>query len=364
MNRPRPELDADILVAAAEYLSPNCCGALLDTSIPAEHWLGPDAETSMLPSRVRARLADRRNLEREARTWVESARTLGLDVLTPSSPHWPERLRRAALQPRVLFVRGDPSILDTPSPQVAVIGSRSPTDYGERTADAFGDALVLADCSIWSGLALGVDAAAHNCALRANEPTVAVLAGGLDQVDPPSHDGLAKKIVATGGALVAEMPPGLRPRKAHFPRRNRILAAATDAVLVIEAGLRSGTTHTAHFAAECGTAVYAVPGPWYSPRSVGCHRLIADGAFIASSPDEVLRSLGIAKTTRTLDAHRLELGADCAAVLSTLARGPRPRDVSERESGLGHRDFLVAVERLLSQRLVQPVAGDRLARVG
>ena len=154
----------------------------------------------------------------------------------------------------------------------------------------------------------------------------------------------------------------MRARRGHFPRRNRILAGCTDAVLVVEAGFRSGTMHTARFAADFGVPVFAVPGAYTSPRSQGCHALIAEGACIALSPEELLRDLGVAGALREPDADEraFESSADEEAILRVLRAGPRPTDLVARESKLPDARFLAALTSLLGKDRIHQRPGDLL----
>jgi len=193
-----------------------------------------------------------------------------------------------------------------------------------------------------------------------------VLAGGLDRIYPAQHGALCERILRQGGLCLSELPPGARPQRGHFPRRNRILAHAAEAVLVVEAGLASGSLYTARFAAEAGVPVFAVPGPYTSSRSRGCHRLIEDGAMLASDPADLLRHLGVSVACRAGGdprvARALDVSADEAAILAVLERGPRPADLVRRETGLADERFLVAVLNLHQKRLAVELPGDLLAR--
>jgi DNA processing protein len=280
-------------------------------------------------------------------------------VLTPAHGSYPARLRRAPLRPLVLFARGDLAALAR-DPAVAIVGSRTPTAYGLCAAEDFAGSVARAGLPVWSGLARGIDAAAHAACLQAGSPTVAVLAGGLDAIYPPEHRELAAAVAARG-CLLGELPPGCRARRGHFPRRNRILAGATAATLVVEAGATSGALTTARFAADCGATVLAVPGPYTSERSRGCHLLLAEGALVAGEPADVLRELGVAPSTSPAAAHALQLSGDAEALLRCLACGPRPADLVQREAGLPRAAFLAARLQLERQGLLRTLPGDLLA---
>lgn len=346
-------------LAAAEGCGPGMVTGLLDPELtPETAWQHPP----QLPPAAAARLRDPQ-LPARAADWEQKAVSLGLSVLTPTHPLYPEQLRAAPLRPNALFARGDASIFNHGSTTVTIVGSRTLTPYGDAAARDFATVLAQAGIVIASGLAYGIDRIAHEAAVAAGTPTIAVLAGGLDQIYPPSHADLAREIVAKGGLLVSEIPVGVRARRGHFPRRNRILAGSAHAVLVIEAGLRSGSLHTARFASDYGVPVFAVPGPYTSPRSRGCHAILASGAQIATCPDEFLRDLGVQESLRVPeeDQRAFEASADEAIILRLLQPGPRPVDLLARESALSELAFLEALAQLKSRGLVRQMPGDLLS---
>jgi DNA processing protein len=187
-----------------------------------------------------------------------------------------------------LFIAGDPNLLW--HAQIAVVGSRNATAGGIDNARDFARALVAAGLTITSGMAEGVDAAAHLAALDANSPTIAVVGTGTDVVYPQRHARLAARIRANG-AIVSEFLPGTAARQQHFPRRNRILAGLTLGTLVIEAADRSGALITARLAGDAGREVFAVPGSIHNPLARGCHRLIRQGAALVEDAREVIEAL-------------------------------------------------------------------------
>jgi len=180
-----------------------------------------------------------------------------------------------------------------PGPRVAIVGSRKPSPYGEAVAEQLATDLAFAGVIVISGLALGIDAAAHRGALAGGGITVAVMGTGVDVVYPPSHAALADEIVAGGGALVSQFPDGALPRRHNFPARNVTMAALADAVVVVEAAQGSGALITAEAAAELGRDVLAVPGSVFSPLSTGTHGLIRDGAGLVQNARDVLAALGV-----------------------------------------------------------------------
>ena len=208
--------------------------------------------------------------------------------IAPGEAAWPVQLRAIPDPPEVLYVLGEPAILAAPA--IAIVGSRAPTPAGRETAYEFARRLAAAGLVVTSGLAAGVDAAAHRGAIAAGGRTVAVCATGLDRIYPAHNATLATEIAACG-ALVSEFPPGTPPLPGHFPRRNRLISGLSLGVLVVEARHRSGSLITARLAAEQGREVFALPGSIHSPLARGCHRLIRDGARLVETPEEVLAGL-------------------------------------------------------------------------
>lgn len=228
------------------------------------------------------RRADPHHLEKEARR-------CGAEVVTLDDPRYPEMLRGIPDPPLVLYVRGRMP----EGPAVAVVGTRNPSSDGEYVAHRMGADLAAGGVCVVSGLARGVDAAAHRGAVEAGGPTVAVLGCGVDVRYPAGHEALADQVAACG-ALVSEYPPGTPPARHHFPERNRVISGLARAVVVVEATLRSGALITADLALEQGREVFAVPGSVLNPRSAGPHRLLREGAGWAESASDVLQALGLA----------------------------------------------------------------------
>lgn len=231
--------------------------------------------------------------------------------VTPSQASYPHRLRHLPDPPGRLFVRGDLGVLEAPC--VTIVGSRRSTRYGRRVAWELAGAAVRAGWTVVSGLALGVDGAAHRGALDAGGMTVAVLGSGPDRAQPRAHAGLMEEVLVRGSVL-SEHAPGVAPRRHHFPRRNRLLAALASRVVVVEAAVRSGALLTAGLAAELGVDVWAVPGSVFSPCSRGTHGLLEDGAIPVTSLDAWEASLA--------DAAGAGGGAGAATPEPQLALGP------------------------------------------
>lgn len=206
---------------------------------------------------------------------VVRIRALGLEVVSLDDPRYPASLGGVAFPPHVLFIAGSVEAVRR-TPAVAVVGTRGATGYGRMTAARIARALVAADMTVVSGLALGIDGVAHDATVRAGGTTVAVIAGGHAHGGPPSHRRLAEAIVAAGGAIVSELAPDLAPSSGSFPRRNRIISGLSAATVVVEAPARSGALITASWAMEQGRACFVVPGPLDAPASEGCLSLLRE----------------------------------------------------------------------------------------
>ncbi|WP_374325595.1 DNA-processing protein DprA [Azonexus sp.] len=215
-------------------------------------------------------------------------------ILTLADAGYPRQLLNIADPPTLLFVRGDPSLLQRPA--LGIVGSRNATPQGLRNATQFAARLAENALCIVSGLALGIDTAAHRGALSAGGSTIAVIGTGADRVYPARNHELALAI-AEKGAIVSEFPLGTPPLAANFPRRNRIIAGLSLGVLVVEAAVESGSLITARLAGEQGREVFAIPGSIHAPQSRGCHRLIRDGAKLVEAAGDILEELATSSGT-------------------------------------------------------------------
>jgi DNA processing protein len=250
------------------------------------------------------------------------------------SPDYPALLRRMPSPPACLFVVGDANALWRP--QVAVVGSRGPSAGGCDNARDFATVFARAGFAVTSGLASGIDAAAHLGALDAGGETVAVVATGPDLVYPPAHRDLATRI-ARHGAVVSEFPPGTQARREHFPSRNRIIAGLALGTLVVEAAHRSGALITARHAGDAGREVFAIPGSIHNPLARGCHRLIRQGAALVESAEEAIAALGPV-AAELADALRARLQQGTAVAAAAEPRAAAPDDPAQRQllAALGH----------------------------
>ena len=263
-------------------------------------------------------------------------------VVTFHDARYPERLKTIPSAPPLLFVRGDPDFLQLP--QLAMVGSRTPTASGRKTAHEFARHLSQAGITITSGLARGIDAASHQGALECLAGTVALVAHGLDIVYPAEHRKLAEAI-SQNGAVVSEHPIGTRPLKAYFPRRNRIISGLSLGTLVVEAALKSGSLITTKHALEQGREVFAIPGSIHNPLARGCHRLIRQGAKLVETADDILEEISallpdeLPGRTVSEDHTRAEnqssqaLDPDHQKLLKCLAYEPVPIDELVNRSG-------------------------------
>jgi DNA processing protein len=219
-------------------------------------------------------------------TWLEQSNH---NLLTANNPQYPEQLRAIDSFPPVLFVAGDIKLIS--SNQLAVVGSRSLSMYGERWCRLFCEPLARAGLTITSGLALGIDGIAHRAALAVQGKTIAVLGNGLKETYPKRHRQLAESILEAGGTLVSEFPLATTPWPGNFPQRNRIISGLSRGVFVVEASERSGSLVTARHALEQGREVFALPGPVGNPGTEGPHWLIKQGATLVSHPSDILEYL-------------------------------------------------------------------------
>ncbi len=210
-------------------------------------------------------------------------------VMVLGDADYPAPLLNAADPPLLLYLLGRAELLQRRA--LAIVGSRRPSAQGRDNARRFAEAVAAQGWTIVSGLAAGVDGAAHEGALAAGGSTIAVIGTGIDRVYPPSHQALAHRI-AESGLLVSELTVGTPPLAQNFPQRNRIIAGLSQGTLVVEAALRSGSLITARLASEAGREVMAIPGSILSPQSAGCHALIRQGAALVASPEQVLEELG------------------------------------------------------------------------
>jgi len=288
----------------------------------------------------------------------------GISVLTRDHPSYPPRLLPDPMAPPVLFCRGNTGVLDC-TPTVAVVGTRSPTRYGIGVAAQLGADLAAAGVSVVSGLAMGIDGAAHEGACGAGAPPIGVVAGGLDEPYPLRHARLWTR-VEEHGAIISESPAGVRTQKWRFPVRNRLIAAMSDVVVVVESRHHGGSRHTVEAALDAGVRVGAVPGSIRSITSEGTNALLAEGAFPVCSASDVLIALELAYAgspeVRSWRAHSAEHPPDPAPgeerlVYDSLSADPQSLDELVRATRLDFPALCGALERLAQAGLARGVGG-------
>ena len=286
--------------------------------------------------------------------WLEMSEN---HVLTIEDEAYPQQLKEIANPPPVLFVKGDPGLLS--KPQIAMVGSRNPSNIGIRTATEFAQALAEVGFVITSGMALGIDAASHQGALNVGGHTIAVAGTGLDRVYPACHKPLATEIAMTG-ALVSEFPNGTLAKAGHFPRRNRIISGLCQGLLVVEAAQQSGSLITAKLALEQNREVFAIPGSIHNPLARGCNALIRQGAKLVETVEDIFEELGqynqIYKCTET-QINQMELDLEQQNLLKLIPYSPITVDNLVQESGL-------SVEIISSMLLVLELQGYIVAAAG
>lgn len=253
---------------------------------------------------------------------MEEMQSRRIECITRRDRRYPERMRELPDMPERIYVLGNLPRDDVPS--IAIIGARKSSYYGRSQASAYARYFSSLGIQVISGMALGIDGEAHRGALEGGTPTYAVLGCGVDICYPRSNEILYQKIQQKGG-IISEQPPGQGARPGFFPLRNRIISALADVILVIEAREKSGSSITVNYALEQGKAVYALPGPVGKELSVGCHRLIDEGAGIAYTPEIILREWEhkTKKEENPLKKKKIGLAGDRDLVYSVLDLQPK-----------------------------------------
>lgn len=291
--------------------------------------------------------------------WAEQP---GNRLLTLADAAYPQALLTAADPPVLLYAKGDIGLLNRPA--FAIVGSRSATKQGEANAAAFAAALCDAGFVIVSGLAAGIDAAAHRGALKAtgtNGNTIAVIGTGIDRIYPASNEELAREIGARG-VIISEFSIGTPPLPANFPRRNRLIAGLTRGCLVVEAAKQSGSLITARLAAEAGREVFAIPGSIHSPQSKGCHALIKQGAKLVESAQDILEELHWGNVVNPAALPPTQ-EAETDPILMALGRDPCDLDTLTERSGFAANDLLARLLPLELEGRIASLPGGRYQRL-
>ena len=293
--------------------------------------------------------------------FYESILDQNISILTLPEPEYPRLLREIEQPPPVLYIRGSLTPADDFS--VAMVGTRKVTPYGQQITRDTSTFLAGHGLTIVSGLARGVDALAHQHALKAGGRTIAVLGSGVDVIYPPEHRKLAEAIIENG-AIISDYPLGTQPEGVNFPPRNRIISGLSLATIVVEAGDRSGALITADFAVEQGRDVFAVPGNVLSPMSQGPNRLIQNGAYAMISPQDVLDALGLEQVS-DFQAARQTLPADTteAKILQVLDYEPIHVDEICHAAGMAVETVTAALTMMELKGMVQHVGGMRYTAI-
>lgn len=305
-------------------------------SAPASAWRALGLPLACAEAR---RCAEVRDGASHALRWLERP---GQHLLMWDQPDYPSLLAETSDAPPLLFVAGAPGILE--KPQLAMVGSRRASRPGMDTAAAFSRCLAGAGFVITSGLALGIDAAAHQAALDVGGQTVGVLGTGLEKFYPQRNRRLAEAMIASGSAVLSEFPLDAGPTASNFPRRNRIISGLSLGVLVVEASVASGSLITARLAAEQGREVYAIPGSIHHPGAKGCHQLIRDGAVLVETVEHILEGL------RSWQHPTLSTGTSACPpphpLMSLLHAAPQSSEALAQASGWALPTVLVALTEL------------------
>jgi DNA processing protein len=286
----------------------------------------------------------------------------GNAILTLGDAAYPASLLEIPDPPVVLYVKGDVTLLSQPS--IAVVGARSATPQGEANAEAFATELSAAGLTIVSGLALGIDGAAHRGGLSGPGRTVAVIGTGADRIYPARNAELARRI-AERGAIISEFALGIGPLAHNFPRRNRLIAGLASGVLVVEAAVKSGSLITARLATECGREVFAIPGSIHSPLARGCHRLIRDGAKLVESAADILEELRLSppEAASAGDLAPVEGSPEEVRVLEAAGYDPVDVDTLVHRTSLTPEALYAILLTLELEGRVSRLPGGRLQRL-
>jgi len=360
----RSNLEDWLTLALAPGLGCVSVNRLLDTIGPPDRILaaGPAAVAEACGRKQAAQALFAPETGEAARKQMALAEKLGAEIIPLDHPAYPLLLRQIPDPPALLFVKGDRGLLSLPG--VAVVGARAASSYGLRVTRNLARRLAAAGLVVTSGLALGVDAAAHRAALEAGGKTIAVLGCGLD-ICYPAHNRKLQKEIAAKGLLVSEYPLGTRAERFRFPARNRIISGISRGVLVVEAGERSGSLITASMALEQGREVFAVPGSIDSSRSRGAHMLLKQGARLVQDENDILAELEMAAAPDAAKKDRTDagLGENEKKVLSRLDAYPQSVEEIKAATGIDMAALNQALLVLELEGLAEVLPGRRYRRL-
>lgn len=374
------ELIDQLALALVPELGPRRTAALLAHFGSAQAARRASMQQLLDVAGIGSQLAERfiQSLQRiDVQTEIDLLSKHNATLLSLTDPQYPQALARIEDPPPLLYLRG--SMTDADVRSVAIVGSRHCTHYGKRAAERIAGGLARAGFTVISGLARGIDGAAHRGALDAGGRTIAVLAGGLSRIYPPEHADLAAAVERCG-CLVSETPMTVQPQPGMFPARNRIISGLAQAVVIVEAGDRSGALITARHAAEQGREVFAVPGPVDSEASAGTLRLIRDGVRLIRNADDILEDLaGIAPIAATMTSGAAAPASPSAPaapapppppqldevqrrIWDVLVEGPRQVDDIAAAAGLDAAQLNVQLMMLEMKKVVRRLPGNMYER--
>lgn len=294
---------------------------------------------------------------------IALAEKAGVKIITQLDPEYPSLLKEIYDPPLVLYVRGN--LPEDSGRNIGIVGSRRVTNYGSRIARHLAEAAAFADWTVVSGLAYGIDTIAHKAVVEASGKTVAVLGGGLARIHPQDHIPLIKQIIQTSGAVITEFPMEFSPTRWSFPMRNRIISGLSQGVLVVEAGLRSGSLITAKCALDQGRTVFAVPGEADNPQAKGTNQLIKDGAKLTTSFDDILEEfeflprLQAEEQREEQEEFNQELSEDEQTVITALKKGALSADQLASETNIPPGALLALLMKLEIKRLITQLPGKQ-----
>jgi DNA processing protein len=323
-------------------------------------------ELNLLPSScIAALFNDELNVYAEKQ--LQKAQENNVEIMTIQDSDYPQYLKEIYAPPPVLYIKGNRSAFSNHA--IGIVGTRNPTLYGKTSTVQITKELVECGLTIASGLARGIDTVAHETALSSGGCTIAVLGCGIDYIYPKQNEKLAQQI-CVNGLLVSEFPMGMYPESFNFPRRNRIISGMSSGVVVVEAGLKSGSLITAHYALAQGRDVYAVPGPINSPVSTGTFNLIRDGAIPARSGREIAESLQLITSNRLnlmeqsseIKGNTIILSAEEELVYNEIGQNPIGTDVISEKTGCAIGALLCILLNLELKGLINQISGQLFVR--
>ncbi len=294
--------------------------------------------------------------------YLQKIEEKGIRIYTWEDPAYPARLKEIDQPPPVLYLRGDFHPEDAWA--VAIVGTRAVSPYGRQAAEEVANMLALNGVTVVSGLARGVDAIAHQAAIKAGGRSLAVLGSGVDKIYPPEHRALAERL-SEQGAVLSDYAPGTPPDSANFPPRNRIISGLSLATIVIEAGETSGALITAQFAADQGRDVFALPGSIYAPQSKGPNRLIANGARPLLTPQDVLEALNLTRNVQQRQIRQVIPGnLTEAALLNLLSAQPVHIDELRANLNLPIEEVSATLTMMELKGMVRQLGGMQYIALG